>query len=338
MVGESGQTTSTWLASVEMPKFEVLGRDTSAEVCVVGAGIAGLSVGYLCACEGKSVVVIDDGQPGGGETGRTTAHLASALDDRYFEIERFHGEEGAKLAAESHKAAVSRIEEIVEREKIACDFTRVDGYLWEPTGGDQKNLDKELEAARKAGLNVEMVERAPLPFDTGRALRFRGQGQFHPLKYLRGLLQGITQRGGKVYTNTRAEQVSGGKPGKVVTKLGHTITAQHIVVATNTPMNDRVVMHTKQAPYRTYVIGVEIPRDSVAVGLYWDDDDPYHYIRLQRTAEDAEGKDLLIVGGEDHKTGQPPESEETPFMNLAQWTRKRFPMAGEMRFKWSGQR
>lgn len=337
MQTESGQTISPWTATVEMPQFPALDHDTNADVCVVGAGIAGLTTAYLLAREGKSVIVIDDGQVGGGETGRTTAHIVNALDDRYYELERLHGEEGSRLAAESHTAAIQKVAEIVAAEKIDCDFQRIDGYLWEPPGGDPKNLDKELEASKRAGLKLEMVDRAPLPFDTGKALKFPAQAQFHALKYLRGLAQAFTNLKGKIYTQTRAEEVKGGNPGRVTTKLGHVITAQAVVVATNTPMNDRVVMHTKQAPYRTYVIGVEIPRDYVPPGLYWDNDDPYHYIRLQRTKEDPVGGDLLIVGGEDHKTGQPPESEETPFMNLIQWTRKHFPRAGEVKFRWSGQ-
>jgi len=78
------------------------------------------------------------------------------------------------------------------------------------------------------------------------------------------------------------------------------VTSEVVVVATNTPVNDRVAIHTKQAPYVTYVIGVRVPKDSVTRALYWDTGDPYHYIRLQ----DEDGYDVLIVGGEDHKTGQ----------------------------------
>src|SRR5689334_18550124 len=105
-----------------------LDRDVKADVCIVGAGIGGLTTAYLLTQEGKSVVVVDDGAVGSGETSRTTAHLAYALDDRYFELERMHGTEGSRLAAESHSAAIDRIEQIVGKESIACDFSRVDGY------------------------------------------------------------------------------------------------------------------------------------------------------------------------------------------------------------------
>src|SRR2546423_9922407 len=127
-----------------------LAEDARADVCVVGAGIAGMTPAYLLAREGKSVAVVDDGPVGGGMTGRTTAHLVNALDDRYFELERLHGGRGARLAAESHTAAIDRVEAVVAEEKIDCDFERLDGYLFVPPGDAEKILDHELEAAHRA--------------------------------------------------------------------------------------------------------------------------------------------------------------------------------------------
>src|SRR3954466_3885718 len=207
----SGSNLSPWLAGFEMPRFESLTSDSTADVCVVGAGIAGMSVAYLLSREGKKVIVVDDGDVGSGETGRTTAHLVSALDDRYYELEKLHGERGAQLAAESHSAAIDLIERVVREEKIDCDFYRVDGYLWEPPDGDAENLDRELAAAQRAGLtSTEIVKRAPLPFDTGRALRFPRQGQFHPLKYLHALARSIQRNGGRIFTQTHVCDVKGG--------------------------------------------------------------------------------------------------------------------------------
>src|SRR5437762_11831358 len=129
----SGTTTSVWMdtAGLSRPALET---STTTDVCVVGAGISGLMSAYLLAAEGRSVVVLDDGQIAGGETSRTTAHLASALDDRYFDLEKLHGEKGARLAADSHTAAIDRIEAIVAKEQIDCDFERLDGFLFVPTG------------------------------------------------------------------------------------------------------------------------------------------------------------------------------------------------------------
>jgi glycine/D-amino acid oxidase-like deaminating enzyme/nitrite reductase/ring-hydroxylating ferredoxin subunit len=330
----SGAMTSIWMATVDISSRPTLSEDMTADVCVVGAGIAGLTTAYLLTDEGRSVIVLDDGAIAGGETSRTTAHLVNALDDRYFEIERLHGEKGARLAAESHTAAIDRIEAIVAKEKIACDFERLDGYLFVPPGDSTDVLDKELEAVHRAGLeNVECIRRAPLEgFNTGPCLRFPRQAQFHPLKYLDALAQAIEAKGGRIFNNTHAEEFKDGFPAQVKTGRSQVVSAGAVVVATNTPVNDLVAIHTKQAAYRTYVIGLRVPKGLVAKALYWDTPDPYHYVRLQ----EVPGYEVLIVGGEDHKTGQADDADER-FARLEAWTRERFRVAGAMEFHWSGQ-
>jgi glycine/D-amino acid oxidase-like deaminating enzyme len=126
-------------------------------------------------------------------------------------------------------------------------------------------LKKELDAAHRAGLHdVKMVDRAPLPsFETGPCLRFPRQAQFHPLKYVSGLLNAIRRDGGLVFLNTRAVEVRGGSPAEVHTRSGHSISAKAVVVATNSPFIDIVSVHTKQHAYRTYAIGVWIEPDVV---------------------------------------------------------------------------
>jgi glycine/D-amino acid oxidase-like deaminating enzyme/nitrite reductase/ring-hydroxylating ferredoxin subunit len=330
-------TTSIW-TSVEIPFRPALDKNVTADVCVVGAGIAGLTTAYLLATEGQSVLVLDDGPIAGGETSRTTAHLVNALDDRYFQLEKLHGHKGSQLAAESHTAAIDRIEEIVAKENIACEFERLDGYLFVPPGESTDVLDKELGAAHRVGLTgVELVARAPLQgFDTGPCLRFPQQAQFHPLKYLNALARAIEKKGGQIYNKTHADEFKNDVPDKSTTSIktstGAVVSAGAIVVATNTPVNDWVTIHTKQAAYRTYVIGMPVPKGSVTRALYWDTPDPYHYVRL--TGEAAH--EVLIVGGEDHKTGQADDTNER-FKRLEAWTRERFPTSGVMEFQWSGQ-
>jgi len=341
MHSDSGHTTSVWMGTTEVPQFQHLTQDLRANVCVIGAGIAGMTTAYLLARAGRAVVLIDDGQIGGGETSRTTAHLTAALDDRYYNIQKLHGEEGARLAAESHMSAIHRIETIASMEDIDCDFQRVEGYLF--LGGNSKRveLERELEATHRAGINdTQLVDRIPLSFwDSGPALRFPRQATFHPLKYLKGLARAILRDGGKIYTGVHAEKIEDGEPARVTTSEGHVIGADNVVVCTNTPVNDWLIMHTKQYAYRTYVIGARIPKGSVPHALYWDTPDPYHYIRIQQ-GEDSGGReldyDILIVGGEDHKTGQATGTDER-FVRLEQWTRERFPMIERIDYRWSGQ-
>lgn len=338
MKADSGKTVSTWMTTAEVPAARPLNENTSADVCIVGAGIAGMTTAYLLSRAGRSVVVLDDGPIGGGMTARTTAHLTNAIDDRFFELERLHGEEGSRLAGESHTAAIDQIESIVNEEKIKCDFERLDGYLFVPPRQSKQILKDELEAAHRAGLtDVELVGRVPVDsYDTGPALRFPRQAQFHPLRYLTGLAEAIMASGGRIFTSTHAEKMQGGKRSRVVTSGGFTVNCEAIVVATNTPVNDLVAIHTKQAPYQTYVIAARVPRGSIAKALYWDTPDPYHYVRLQRIGRGANAYDLLIVGGEDHKTGQKNDGKRR-FAALERWARARFPMIETIEHRWSGE-
>ena len=338
MESESRQTKSPWIDTVDMPEFPQLSEDVRADVCVVGAGIAGMTTAYMLAKAGSSVVVLDDGLIGNGETGRTTAHITAALDDRYFRIESMHGSEGARLAAESHTAAVNRAGFIMREEEIDCDFEIVDGYLFAPEGMTQvefrRRLEKEVPAVHRAGLSdVVVVERCPFDFwDSGVALKFPDQAQFHPLKFLAGLARCIERDGGRIYNYTHVESVEGGPSAVTRTDRGHRVLSAATVVCTNSSISDYVLTHTKQAAFRTYVIALRVLTGSVPHGLYWDDADPYHYVRLQRVGDHG---DLLIVGGEDHKTGH--RDGKDRFAALERWTRERFPMAGPVEYRWSGQ-
>jgi glycine/D-amino acid oxidase-like deaminating enzyme/nitrite reductase/ring-hydroxylating ferredoxin subunit len=340
MHSDSGRNDSLWMATAPLETPPPLREELLVDVAVVGAGLAGLTTAYLLAGEGRSVVVLDDGAIGGGETSRTSGHLASALDDRFHLLERRHGYDGARLAAQSHVAAIDRIEQIVRREHIDCDFARVDGYLFVPPDGSPDLLTEELAAARRAGLEVEAVERPPVrSFDFGPALRFPHQARLHILQYLNGLAAAARKRGVRIY-QAHVEHIDPDDPVRVQTTNGPTVTAAYAVVATNSPFNDRVTMHTKQAAYRTYVVALPIAAGAAPDVLMWDTPDPYHYVRLCRSRPDwragLAGHDWLIVGGEDHKTGQQ-EDFRKPFERLELWARARFAIEQGPVLRWSGQ-
>jgi glycine/D-amino acid oxidase-like deaminating enzyme/nitrite reductase/ring-hydroxylating ferredoxin subunit len=324
---------SPWLETVAPIIRAPLTSNVQVDVCVVGGGIAGLSTAYLLANEGASVALLERAGVGSGETGRTTAHLTWAMDEGFCGLERLVGSEGARVVGQSHRAAVDCIEAIVARERIDCDFERLDGYLFAPPYGERQALDEECAAAQRAGITVEYVSRAPLlSFDTGPCLRFPGQGQFHPMKYLRGMVTAFEAAGGRLFTGTHVDQICGGSTPCARTAGGAGVCASAIVVATNTPIHDNLQVHFKQAPFRTYVVGLTVPRDSVARALYWDTPHPYHYVRVMSYSSEC---DLLVVGGEDHRTGEEDDGVGR-FATLEEWARVRFP-AESVAFRWSGQ-
>jgi glycine/D-amino acid oxidase-like deaminating enzyme/nitrite reductase/ring-hydroxylating ferredoxin subunit len=339
------KSTSLWLDTSDTDALitEPLAADATADVCVVGAGISGLTTAYLLAKEGRSVILIDAGRVGNGQTAVTTAHLSYVIDATFKEMLRLHGPDGARLARDSHARAIDRIETICNEEQIACRFERLDGYLFLGKNNKVDELDDEMEAARAAEAKVNrMTDAGVIGFKSGPCLRFPNQGQFHPLEYLYGLAAAFQRRGGTIHSNTKAIEATGDSDARVKTAAGHMIRASAIVIATNSPFNDLVTIHTKQAPYHTYAIGARVVPGAITPALYWDMEDPYHYVRLHHATERDLGGDtdaaveILIVGGEDHKAGQAQDADAR-FGRLEQWMRERFPAAGAVEFHWSGQ-
>ncbi len=337
MIKKSGQSVSVWMATHELAPSTRLAKNLKADVCVIGAGIAGMTAAYVLSGEGVKVVLLDDGRIGSGETRRTTAHLSSEIDDGYAEIEKGLGRESSRLVYASHSTAIDFIEETASVEGIDCGFERLDGYLFLQPGQGESALREEYEAfKRAAGENIaELLPRAPIGgYDTGLALRFSRQAQFHPLRYLDGLRRAFLKNGGEVYT-AHAKKIQGGRSPRVTTVSGHKIDCGAVFVCTNTPVNNVFTPHTKQAPYRTYAVGLTVPKGSVEKALYWDTGDPYHYVRVEEEGAGSE-EEILIVGGEDHKTGQARDTERR-YGRLEEWARERFAEAGKVRYQWSGQ-
>jgi len=333
---KQNEMTPLWLSTFTIDERRPLAEDLTADVCVVGAGIAGLTIAYRLALRGVKTVVLDAGPIGGGETERTTAHLAVALDEGYTELLRVHGEEAIRLAARSHADAIDEIERIAAAEEIDCGFERLTGYLFSAPDDPLAAIEAEFGASLKAGIpGVASVRSAPLtPFVTGPAIVYPRQAQFHPLRYLAGLAAAFERLGGRIFCGTRVAEILGKAGAGVRTENGRTVAAGAVVVATNTPFNDRLVIHTKQASYRTYVVAAELPGSGIPRALYWDMEDPYHYARMQRGPG---GTDALIVGGEDHKTGQQDGRPEERFDRLEAWARARFIGMGAVTHRWSGQ-
>jgi hypothetical protein len=318
-----------------LPKTAPLDRSASADVVIIGSGIAGLSIAYELATRGASIIVVDRGQVGSGMTARTTAHLASALDDFYFELIKSRDEDIARRLHESLGASIDRAEAICGKEGIDCDFARLDGVLFCAPETPRSDLEKELDACRKIGVPVREGHGVPFAMHSDAfSLRFPRQGRFHPLKYLVGLASAVQRKGGQLFADTCVTSVDE-KDGQVVVKTssGHELRGKDVVVATNSPINDRVVLHTKQAPYRTYVIAAKLPRGTLLDALYWDTLEAYHYVRLQPHSDEY---DIVVIGGEDHKSGEADDGAQR-FAALEVWSRARIPQMQEVTHRWSGQ-
>ncbi len=350
-VRSSGETESSWFSNLRHPlRFNRLAQNISVDVAIIGAGIAGITTAYLLSRSGKSVAILEDGYIGSGETGRTTAHITHALDDRYYNIEKKKGPKNTRLAAESHTAAMDLIENSIREEGIDCDFERLNGFLFLDESDKKSSLQRELKALKKAGvLKARMINESPLESaDISPCICFPDQAQFQPIQYLTGIAHSmIRDKEVQIFTETHAQDIKRIDTDSVIkTDKGHAVTAQSIVLATNAPIVDKVSkIYDKQLAYRTYVIAARIRKNSIPLALYWDTGDqkskdhvkPYHYARVQRTKD--KNFDLLIVGGEDHKTGirMNKNDFDAKFKRLELWMRKIFSLEGPVIYAWSGQ-
>jgi glycine/D-amino acid oxidase-like deaminating enzyme/nitrite reductase/ring-hydroxylating ferredoxin subunit len=325
---------SLWMDVDVMPAAGSLPGDLECEVAIIGSGIAGLSTAYELSRRGKSVAVIDRGPIAGGMTSRTSAHLAPLCDDLVSEMTRIKGEEATKLFCESQAAAVDRIEHIQERERIDCDFRRLDGYLFQGRDMPANIIDEELEAVRSVGAPVHRLVGVPLNNCENRhVLKYPQQATFHPRKYLAGVAEACRHNGVNFFRDTTVEHVNENGGGVSVKTSRGTIRVQHAVVATNSSISDRFALHTKTAPYRTYVMAFETKRGALPDALYWDTEEPYHYVRLQPGPDLT---DFVLVGGEDHKSGGANDANER-FKRLETWARELISGLGKETHRWSGQ-
>ena len=353
MQNTNGRTRSTWMSDGGDATAAKLEESTEADVCVLGAGIAGLTTACLVAEQGRSVIVLDDGPPLGGESSRTTGHLNDYPDDGLREIEDHHGTDGLKMYVESFTRAIGMIESLAEEAGVPESVVRIPGYVAvSEEGHGQAWLQEELNAAERIGYPLETIDRVPTPTgpDT-RGLRIPDQGRLDAGVYLKGLLalarsRGVEVHGGTHVSSMQATTDGDGKPVRAETWMetseGHRVNADWLVTATCSPVNpslaDLAAIHVRQAGYMTYALTLDATDADVEDASFSDTEDPYHYARIVET----DGRQLLLVGGEDHKVGQHQSAEEGStgeerFDRLEAWARSWWPEAGERVHAWSGE-
>lgn len=289
---------SAWDAAVEWPQLAPLSESTTADVVIIGGGLTGIASAYLLSQAGYKVVVLEKDELGHGATGVTTAFLTQYLDTDLHDLITIWGRERAASILAAHGAAIDLVEQVVEKEKIECEFTRCSNYACATTEADRAALQREQRAGEQLGLPVSFKETG-LPFAKSGWLELTGQAKFHPLQYLAALVKIVTERGVRIFTATRAEKVIENDSGVEVTAGKYTVQAHYAVVATHAPFNKKLFF--KKAFYTSYVLNATLPRGALPAAIYEDTANPYHYWRVDR----GEQQDRLIFGGADHRSDIP---------------------------------
>jgi glycine/D-amino acid oxidase-like deaminating enzyme/nitrite reductase/ring-hydroxylating ferredoxin subunit len=298
-------TTPFWIDTALLPRFQCLEHNEAVDVVVVGGGITGLTAAYLLLTAGRSVAVIERRRAAESESGHTSAHLSMVTDLPLTDLVRQFGRDHAQAVWDAGLAAIAQIDAIVRTEEIGCDFAWVPGYLHttpEQATADEAWLQEEAHLAHELGFDATFIDKVPLLNTPG--IRFEDQARFHPRKYLSGLVRAVVTKGGRIYEDCEASEF-GDEP-RFVGSHGHRISCQDVVVATHNPIVGSqgllaaTLLQTKLFLYSTYVVAGRVPKGHVPDALLWDTGDPYHYYRVERGRE----FDLVIYGGEDHKTGQ----------------------------------
>lgn len=322
---------SLWIDDVPPVPRPPLQGDLRVDVAVVGGGITGLTTAWLLSRKGLSVAVLDMARVAMRDSGHTTAHLTEFVDYHYGWLLRRYGIEGARGVRASTRAAIELIAGIADELGIDCHFQRIPMYYYTEVRRQLSQVEAEYAAARRIGLKAVRVRAIPVPFSTRGGIRIDDQARFNPRRYLVPLAESLDREGVGIYEQTRVLQWTEGDPCLLRTS-GGTVRAGRVVLATHSPAATRGLIHTRIAAYRTYVLGLRLEggRGGVDDALFYDTADPYHYVRFEETASGP----VLIVGGEDHKTGQ--GDPERSYERLETWCRARFPVS-EVAWRWSGQ-
>ncbi|WP_312992067.1 FAD-dependent oxidoreductase [Chryseobacterium flavum] len=300
------------------------------DVAVIGGGITGVSTALKLQESGKKCIILEGSNIGYGTTGGTTAHLNDFFDTTFSEVIQDFGIDNARLYAESGTDAISIIENNIRKYNISCDFTRKSAYLFALDEKQESQLKDIVEGAAKVGHEMTYISDIPFPIPFREAVHISGQGHFHPIKYIKGLCDAFIKMGGAIQENCFCEDHDEQENEVILRTSAGEVRAKNAIYATHIPPGINL-LHFTNAPYRSYAMAFTLKDDKYPWELGYDLDDPYHYYRIQ----EINGENLLIAGGEDHKTGHADDTGEC-FSRLENYVRQYFNVETVF-YSWSSQ-
>ncbi len=323
---------SYWMASTPKTDYPQLKENIKTDILVIGGGITGITTAYLLQKEGLDVVIIDTNRIAAATSGHTTAKITSLHDLIYAKLIKQVGNEGAYKYGEINEKAINTIADIVSSNNIQCDFSRQPNYVFTQDEDYIEKIEEEVNAARSLDLPASYKSNLPLPIEIQGAICFDNQAQFHPRKYLLALADIFVKKGGRIFENTTALDIHHGENCITSIKGDLKITSNKVIVTTQFPFYDGGGLYaTKMYAERSYIVAAKSP-NKFPGGMYISYEDPSRSLRYQPIENDEQ---LILIGGEHHKTGQD-DKENDHYKNLILYASNTF-SAFDIPYRWSAQ-
>jgi glycine/D-amino acid oxidase-like deaminating enzyme len=289
---------TTWLEDIPFKNiYAPLASNIEVDIVIIGAGIAGTTAAYQLRSLGKKVALIEKGLIAQQSvTSFTTGFLSMFADNGLTDTTKSFGARNAKLVWQSQQSAIEEIAKIVNKETIECEFVRCSEFFYSNNNDQAVDLKEESQLAQKMGFDVEFKIDNTLNFPNSGYMEVKNQAKFHSTKYIKNLVKIASQSGIQVFENTEITEIKEEK--KLAIKAGKfTVIANKIFVATHDPIYNPLKIYSKKGLYQTYLIELEIKKGLFKEATYDDEDNPYHYFRVDSKPE----HDRMIIGGEDHR-------------------------------------
>lgn len=325
---------SFWRAYKDIPSYPALQENESTDIAIVGGGMVGVISAYLLAKAGRQVTLIEAGKLIDGVTGRTTAKITAQHGLYYDSLIQVAGEEQAKLYYQANMDGLHFIEKTAKELSIDCDFSHHNAFVYANTAAGAKKIEKEAEAYMKLGIDGELAKHeVELPFSVEEAIVMRNQAQFHPVKFLAGLVKEIERLGGKIYEQTRAVKILSKKDPVIQTENLSHLSCNKVIVASHYPFNDFDGMYfSRLTVNRSYAIAAKVS-GNIPNDMYISADMPSRSLRY---APGEDGEKLLLIGGDGHATGKSSGDTIEHYHNLEKFGNEHFGIE-EIPYRWSSQ-
>ena len=319
---------SLWLSENQNDKFESLSNNIETDVCIIGAGIFGMTCGYYLSKSGLKVTIVEKDEIGRKTTGHTTAKITSQHGLFYTFLVDTYGESFAKDYLSANQDAIENIKNIIDNEKINCDFERQSSFVFTTNPSEVSQIKKEVDVLNSLGFPANFVTKTGLPFEIAGTVQFQNQAQFNPIKYLNGLANSITKNHGEIYTSTTVYDVKHSDDMFYTFTPNGVISSKYVILASHYPfINFPGIYFFKMYQSSSYVIGIDTKK-TLNNGMYITASSPTYSFRTAN----YNGRKILLIGGSGHKTGTPLSYEDT-YGALENYAKQLYPNC-EILFRW----